>query len=56
MAVAPGGAPDEHAVPVLQGHGQAVYLRLHGINSGSAQRLIHPVAEIRYLAVVEYVL
>ena len=55
-AVAPGCAPDEHAVPVLQGHGQAVHLRLHGIDGGSAQGLVHPVTEIRHLAVIEYVL
>ena len=32
QAVAPGGPPDEAAVPVLQRHGQAVHLGLHGID------------------------
>ena len=30
-AVASGGATDEHAVPILQRHGQAVHLRLHAV-------------------------
>ena len=55
-AVAPGGTPDEHAVPVLQRHGQAVHLGLHGVGRGAAQLTVHALAELRHLFVVEHVL
>ena len=55
-AVAPGGAPDEHAVPILQGHGQAVHLGLHGVGGAVPQGLPHPIQELRDLLCVEHVL
>ena len=45
-AVAPGGAPDEDAVPVFQCHGQAVHLGLHGVGHRLPQSIIHPGAEL----------
>ena len=55
-AVAPGGATDEHAVPVLQRHGQSVHLGLYGVGRGVAQLTVHPLAELRHLFIVEHIL
>ena len=55
-AVSPGGAPDEHAVPVFQGHGQAVHLGLHGIFRHGAEGLLHLLAEGGHFALVEHIL
>ena len=56
MAVAPGGAADEYAVPVLQCNGQAVHLRFQGVFHTCPQGLLHPLAEFRYLFPIEHVL
>ena len=55
LAVAPGGPPDEHAVLVFQGHGQAVHLGLHAVfRLGHGLR--HPQQEIPDLLAVKDVL
>ena len=55
-AVSPGSAPDKHAVPVFQGHGQAVHLGLHGIFRHGAEGLLHLLAEGGYLPLVKHIL
>ena len=53
--IAPGGALIEHAVPVFQSHGQAVYLGLHAVFR-PGQGFQHLGQEILNLTSVEYVL
>ena len=52
-SIAPGGAPDEHAVPVFQRHGQAVHLGLHAVGRVLQRYLLQKAAD---LIVVEHVL
>ena len=54
-AVASGGAADEHAVPVLQRHGQAVHLRLHAV-FGIREGLPDVSQELLHLPAVKHVL
>ena len=54
-AVAAGGAADEHAVPILQRHGQAVHLGLHAVQ-GVRQVGGHLLQKVPHLLAVEYVL
>ena len=53
LAVAPGRAPDEHAVTVLQGHGQAVHLGLNAVYRAVQRHFLQKAAD---LIVVEHVL
>ena len=55
-AVSPCSAPDKHAVPVFQRHGQAVHLGLHGIFRHGAEGLLHLLAEGGHFALVEHIL
>ena len=55
-AVSPCSAPDKHAVPVFQRHGQTVHLGLHGVFRHGSQGLLHLLAEGGYLALVEHIL
>ena len=52
-SVAPGSAPDEHAVPVLQRHRQAVHLGLHAPHRRVQRDLFQKLA---HLVVVEHIL
>ena len=55
-AVAPGGAPDKHAVFILQRHRKAVHLGLHVVFHPIGQGLFHPLAELAQLLQGEDVL
>ena len=54
-AIAPGGALEKHAVPVLQGHAQAVHLGLHAVDR-FLQVFRHPSAELPHLLRGEHIL
>ena len=54
-AVPPGGAPDKHAVPVLQGHGQPVHLGFHQVFH-PLRALPHPAVKLLQLFRGEHIL
>ena len=54
-AVAPGGAPDKHAVFVFQGHGETVDLGLHHIAMVRWQRSIHSLPKGEKLLIGEHI-
>ena len=54
-AVTTGGTPDEHAVFVFQGHGEAVDFGLHHIAAAFGQRGIHPLPEGKKLLIGKHI-
>ena len=54
-AITPGGAPDEYAVPVLQGHRQSVYLGFYAVLR-LRQRAAQMIQKLPHLVAIEHIL